>query len=60
MRYKYFFVFILIFNPLAVFAKDLTPREIMQKAVDQFKPDTEVQEIEMTLIDKIIQKRRLL
>ncbi|MFH1288111.1 MAG: outer membrane lipoprotein-sorting protein [bacterium] len=49
---KLFLIFIFIFCPSAIFAKDLSPREIMQKVVDQFKPDTEVQEIEMTLIDK--------
>ncbi|MEW6087164.1 MAG: outer membrane lipoprotein-sorting protein [bacterium] len=32
--------------------ENLTPREIMQRVVDQFRPDTEVQEIEMTLVDK--------
>ncbi len=52
MSYKYLLIFIFIFYPLRVFAQDLSPREIMQKVVDQFKPDTEVQEIEMTLVDK--------
>lgn len=47
-----FLMFIFMFCPLVIFAQDLSPREIMQKVVDQFKPDTEIQEIEMALIDK--------
>lgn len=52
MRNKYFLIFIFIFYPLVVFAQDTSPRVIMQKVVDRFKPDTEVREIEMILVNK--------